>query len=226
MEIKDLEEIQKITSFTELQKKFENLIRDGKAEENKELFEIGYASLISYPAIVLTKDFTQEELYAAQQCHNLMMQYCQSSLQRMAKSDDEKSKLAAALYVIPPAKRLLAGCNRFYMLDYLIQAECSGKVLSDIEGNDYAKQWNFILSKGFQDESTELAINDDTNHRVMSMRAIRQMRLNDESKELLNDEHIKLKMESYFHKNGGGSGTGCMIILLITGALGLLVSCI
>ena len=117
MEIKDLEEIQKITSFTELQKKFEDLIRDGKAEENKELFEIGYASLISYPAIVLTKDFTQEELSAAQQCHNLMMQYCQSSLQRMAKSDDEKSKLAAALYVIPPAKRLLAGCNRFYNLD-------------------------------------------------------------------------------------------------------------
>ncbi len=112
------------------------------------------------------------------------------------------------------------------MLDYLIQAECSGKVLSDIEGNDYAKQWNFILSKGYQDESTELAINDDTNHRVMSMRAIRQMRLNDESQEMLNDEHIKLKMESYFHKNGGGSSTGCMIVLLITGALGLLVSCI
>lgn len=226
MEIKDLEEIQKITSFTELQKKFEELICDGKAEENNELFTFGYSSLISYPAIVLTKDFTKEEFDAAQKCHSLMLQYCKSSLQCMAKSDDKGSKLAAALYVIPPAKRLLAGCNRFYMLDYLIQAECSGKVLSDIEGNDYAKQWNFILSKGYQDESTELAINDDTNHRVMSMRAIRQMRLNDESQEMLNDEHIKLKMESYFHKNVGGSGTGCMIILLITGVLGLLVSCI
>ena len=172
------------------------------------------------------KDFTQEELYAAQQCHNLMMQYCQSSLQRMAKSNEEKSKLAAALYVIPPAKRLLAGCNRFYMLDYLIQAECSGNVLSDIDGNDYAKQWNCILSKGYQDESTELAVNDDTNHRVMSMRAIRQMRLNDESQEMLSDDYIKHRMESYFHKNVGSSGTGCMIVLLIACTLGLLVSCI
>lgn len=225
MEIKDLEEIQKITSFTKLQEKFDEWIRDGKVEDNKELFEIGYTSLISYPAIVLTKELTKEELYAAQQCHNLMMQYCRSSLQRMAKSDDEKSKLAAALYVIPPAKRLLAGCNRFYMLDYLIQAECSGKDLSEIDGNDYAKQWNFILSKGYQDESTELAINDDTNHRVISMRAIKQMKLNDESQKMLNDEHIRQKMETYFHKNGG-SGNGCMIIILISGALGLLVSCI
>ena len=60
MEIKDLEEIQKISSFTGLQKKFKDQIRDEKTEENKELFEIGYASLISYPAIVLTKDFTQK----------------------------------------------------------------------------------------------------------------------------------------------------------------------
>ena len=45
MEIKDLEEIQKITSFTELQKKFEDLIRDGKVEENKELFEIEYVAM-------------------------------------------------------------------------------------------------------------------------------------------------------------------------------------
>lgn len=225
MDIKDLEEIQKITSFTELQKKFDKLIGDGKAEENMELFEIGYASLISYPAIVLTKNFTQEEVCAAQQCYNLMMRYCQSSLQRMAKSDDEKSRLAAKLYIIPPTKRLLAGCNRFYMLDYLIQAECNGKELSVIDGNDYAKQWDFILSNGYQDESTELAINDDTNHRVSSMRAIKQMRLNNESERMLNDEHIRQKMETYFHKNGG-SGTGCMIIILITGALGLLASCI
>lgn len=227
MEIKDLEEIQKITSFTELQKKFEELICEGKAEESNELFEIGYASLISYPAIILTKNFSKEELVAAQQCHTLMLQYCKSSLQRMAKSDNEKSKLAAALYVIPPAKRLLAGCNRFYMLDYLIQAECDGKELFEIDGNDYAKQWDFILSKGYQDENTALAINDDTNHRVISMRAIKQMKLNDDSTRILNDEHIQQKMETYFHKNGnGGNGTGCMVIILITGALGLLVSCI
>lgn len=226
MNIKDLEEIQKITSFSELHKKFEELIRDGKAEDNKELFEIGYASLISYPAIVLTKNFTKEEVYAAQQCYNLMMRYCQSSLQRMAKSDDEKSRLAATLYLIPPTKRLLAGCNRFYMLDYLIQAECSGKELSEIDGNDYTKQWNFILGKGYQDENTVPAINDDTNHRVISMRAIKQMKLNDDSKRILNDEHIQQKMESYFPKNGSSSGAGCMIIILITGALGLLVSCI
>ena len=223
MEIKDLEEIQKITSFTELQRKFEDLIRDGKAEENNELFTFGYGSLISYPAIVLTKDFTKEEFDAAQKCHSLMLQYCKSSLQCMAKSDDKRSKLAAVLYVIPPAKRLLAGCNRFYMLDYLIQAECYGKDLSEIDGNDFAKQWDFILSKGYQDEDTELALNDDTNHRVISMRSIKQMRLNDESQRVLNDEYIRQKMGKYFPKNDR-SGIGCMIIIL--SVLGLLVSCI
>lgn len=226
MDIKKLEEIKEITSFTKLKDKFDEWIKDGLAEENKELFEIGYASLISYPAIVLTKEFTKYELYAAQQCYNLMMQYCKSSLQHMAKSNDEKLRLTAALSIISPVKRLLAGCNRFYMLYYLIQAECSGKVLSDIDGNDYAKQWNFILSKGYQGENTELAINDDTNHRVLSMRTIKQMRLNDESQRKLGDEHIRQLMENYFHKKGGGSGNGCMIIILMTGALGLFASCI
>ena len=195
MEIKDLEEIQKITSFTELKKKFEDLIRDGKAEENKELFEIGYASLISYPAIVLTKDFTQEELYAAKQCHNLMMQYCQSSLQRMANPMMRNQNWRRPYTLYRQPNDFLPDVIGFICLTILFK-QSAGKVLSDIEGNDYAKQWNFILSKGYQDESTELAINDDTNHRVMSMRTILQMRLNDESQKMLNDEHIKLKMES------------------------------
>lgn len=63
--IEELEELQKIYSFSKLQEKFEKWELAGQLEDRKELFVMGYSSLISYPAIVLTKDFTADELRAA-----------------------------------------------------------------------------------------------------------------------------------------------------------------
>ena len=222
--IEELEELQKIYSFSKLQEKFEKWELAGQLEDYKDLFVMGYSSLISYPAIVLTKDFTADELRAAQRCYDLMMQYGQPDLQRMAKSENEKSRLAAMLISIPPAKRLLAGCNRFYLLNYLVQAVCDGKNLSDIDGNEFAKQWNHILSNGYNDEYTTQNINNDSFHRNSSWRAIIGMSLSEESKSLLSEEQVKNKMENYFHQQRGSFG--CMIVVLITGALGLLTGCI
>lgn len=130
--IEELEELQKIYSFSKLQEKFEKWELAGQLEDRKELFVMGYSSLISYPAIVLTKDFTADELRAAQRCYDLMMQHGLPELQRMAKSENEKSRLAAMCISIPPAKRLLAGCNRFYLLNYLVKAVSDGKNFPDL----------------------------------------------------------------------------------------------
>lgn len=227
MEIEDLESVSKVLSFTELQVRFEEFITSGKAESSPDLFVLGYSSLISYPAITLIKEFNAKELQAAQKCYDMMLQYSKSNLQEMAQSDNEKSKLAASLLIIPPAKRLLASCNEFYMLDYLIRAASEGINKKDIDGNEYAKQWNNLLIRGYKGEQTEKAIMDEHDHRVLSMRAIKEMSLTPESEALLSEDRVQELMKTYFKSNPeNGTGTGCAILILITGALGLLVSCI
>lgn len=225
-EIEEITRLQNTTTFTGLNSIFEEWISKGKAEQNKELFLLGYTSLMSYPAIVMTKTLAPKEVPAANKAYDLTMRYAKDSVKRMIDSDDPRTKLAGELLVIPPSKRFLAGCNAFYMLDYLIQAECMEKEKREIDGNDYAKQWNHILTNGYKGENTERAIYDDHDHQVNSMRAIQAMSLSDESRELLSEERIKEKMNNYFPKQGGSSGSGCLIIFIIMGTLGLLASCI
>lgn len=223
MNIEDLEAIQKIYSFSKLLEKFEEWIENGVSQDYAGLFIMGYNSLISYPAIILTKDFTANEFYATQKCYDLAMYYGKNMLQELAESEDSKSRATAELTQIPPGKRLLAGCDRFYMLDYLIKAACNGKNLSEIDGNDYAKQWDHILSKGYKDENTGLALRDDAIHRMNSLNYIREMSLSKDNATILTDEHIKQRMGRYYHlQDHNGGRVGCLILFII----GLLVSCI
>lgn len=230
MEIADLEAVSKVLSFSQLQNKFEEFIEIGKAEANPDLFVIGYSSLISYPAITLTKEFNAKELQAAKECYDLMLNYGKSSLQEMAQSEDEKSNLAAKILVIPPAKRLLSSCDEFYMLDYLIKAETEGLSEDAIKsycGDEFAKQWLHIFNKGYHGETTELALDDNFNHLNNSGIIIRKMTLNDENTALMDVERIKPLFKRYYNSNNSNSsGTGCAVLILIAGALGMLVSCI
>lgn len=231
MEIEDLESVSKVLSFSELQTIFEKFIANGKAEVSPDLFVIGYSSLISYPAITLTKKFNSKELEAAQKCYDLMLEYGKSNLQEMARSEDEKTKLAANILIIPPTKRLLASCNEFYMLDYLIKAETESLSEDQIEtyyGDEFAKQWLNIFNMGYHGETTELALDDNFKHMNNSSILIRKMKLSDENVTLMDVERIKPLFKQYYHNtSSGSSGSGCVVFILIAGALGgLLASCI
>lgn len=228
MNIEALDKIKDIMTFSQLLDIFQEWQNCENSEEYNDLYSIGYSQLICYPAIVLTKDFTYKELEAAQKCYEICQAHVSESMVKLAQSGDNKAKLTLAMEAIPPEKRLLASSNEFYLLHYLLNAISQNpdiKNLSLIDGNDFAKQWNFIFERGYRGNGSKNDLDADTNHRVLSRRLINQMSLNDDNKILLSDDSLKPRFSKYYHTNSS-QGNGCMIYLIIAIASGILISCI
>lgn len=225
----EIEEIKNISTFSELQVKFEEWVSKETVIDKEALFLLGYNSIISYPALVLTTGSTVTEIVAAKKCYELMIRYAKSRIQSMINSEDERTRLAGKLYLIPPSKRLLAGCDEFYLLNFLVKAETeslSEDEIKNIDGNDYAKQWLYIFNKGYKGEPVEKALDFNSTHLIDSSTIIRKMNLNEESKRLMDVNRIAQLIDKYYRIDSSEtSGYGCSVLILITGTLGLLLSC-
>ena len=57
--------LDKILSFVDLQKIYKTWERDGSIAQKANLLQLGYVSILSHPAIFLTKENACEELKAA-----------------------------------------------------------------------------------------------------------------------------------------------------------------
>ena len=68
-DIKFVTNLGNILSFVDLQKIYETWEHDGSIMQKANLLNLGYVSLITHPAIFLTKDNACEELKAASVCH-------------------------------------------------------------------------------------------------------------------------------------------------------------
>lgn len=220
--------LDKILSFVDLQKIFETWERDGSIANKKNLLQLGYVSLISHPAIFLTKENACDEINAANVCHDLWVKYDKEGINKKINGDDEKLSTATKLTVLPPYMYLLYRIDNFYLLHYLLIGMFDGKSdneLSLFEGDLFAKSWLSLLDNGYKGEVTEKAYMDDLNHRVLSRRIILKLKLSDKYVKEMDDESIKPKWEKYL--NLDNSGSGCMITLLMAlGTLSTMAMCI
>ena len=98
--------------------------------------------------------------------------------------------------------------------------------LAAINGDDYAKVWLNIFSKGYHFEQTENNFNADRNHFNEALIMISKMHLSPEYKEKMDVENIKPQFERYYHiNNNSGSGSGCMVSILMLLFTSLIVAC-
>ena len=203
-------QIKTATTFSELKSIFDKLIESGQASVNSDLFVIGYSSLLSDLEKSLTIDFGIKELEAACYCYQLMMKYAANNISQMVQSIDGKIILNANQHIIPPLKNILRHCDRFNKLSHLIQVQISSNHLntSEINGDDYAKQWNIIFTNGYKGAFDKIAINHDKSYLYESAELIRQMNLNDENKELLQPWKITSILYNYYEKTRNTRNNG------------------
>ena len=221
--------IDKILSFVDLQKIYETWEREGSIAQKTNLLRVGYVSLLSHPAIFLTKENACEELKAAKVCHDLWVKYDKESINKNINGDDEKLSTATKLLILPPHLYLLYRIDRFYLLHYLLIGMFQDKTdveLSQCEGDLFAKTWLNLLDKGYKGEITEKAYTTDLDHRVYSRRIILKLKLSDKYAKEMDDESIKPKWEKYLNLDNS-AGSGCMVALLMAlGTLSSMVACI
>lgn len=220
MDIDFLNKMSKIQSFITLQEVFESWIKEGVISEKSMELKLGYSSLIVYPSIYLTKDGAKREIAAAKACHEILMRYSKEKITQDLHSDDEKTKLAASILLLPPEKYILTVCSEFFNLHYLLVALYSNftdEQLANVNGDDYAKVWLNIFSKGYHFEPVERAFNEDRMHFNESLIMISKMHLSPEFMEKMDVENIKPQFSNYYHtnNNNNGSGSGCMVSLVI-----------
>lgn len=231
MNIDALNKIKDVMTFSQLLDIFHEWLNSENPEEYNDLYSIGYAQLICYPAIVLTKDFSFKELEAAHKCYEICQNHVSESMKKLAQSGDDKAKLALDMEAIPPEKRLLAGCNEFFLLHYLLNAVSQNpniKDISEIDGDDFAKQWNYIFKKGYRGDNSKKNLDYDFAHLNESAIIIKKMHLSNDVKETMETELIKNKFSEYYNSNRGrmGSGNGCLIFFMIAIVSRILISCI
>jgi len=227
-DLKFITNLGQILSFVDLQKIYEAWERDGSIMQKANLLNIGYVSLISHPAIFLTKDNACEELKAASVCHDLWVKYDSDSINEKLNGEDEKLASATKITVLPPHMYLLGRIDRFSLLHYLLIGMFSDKSdleLSHCEGDLYAKSWLSLLEQGYKGEMTEKAFNDDIDHRILSREIILKLKLSDNYAKEMDIDSIKPKWEKYL--NSDNSRNGCMITLIITiGTLSSMIACL
>lgn len=221
--------LDKILSFVDLQKIYETWERDGSIAQKSILLRLGYVSLLSHPAIFLTKENACEELKAANVCHDLWVKYDKEGINEKINGEDEKLATATKLTALPPYMYLLYRIDRFSLLHYLLIGMFDNKSdneLSQFEGDLFAKSWLNLLDKGYKDEITEQAYKADLDHRVLSRRIILKLKLSEQYAKEMDDESIKPKWEKYLNLDNS-SGNGCMVTLLMAfGTLSSMVACI
>ena len=131
--------------------------------------------------------------------------------------------------VLPPEKYILAVCGEFFHLHYFLKglyANYTDEQLATINGDDYAKVWLNIFSKGYHFEPTSENFNADRIHFNEASIMISKMHLSPEYKEKMDVENIKPQFEKYYHiSNSNGSGTGCMVPIIILLFTSLMVAC-
>lgn len=218
----------KILSFVDLQRIFETWELEGSITQKGSLLQVGYVSLISHPAIFLTKDDACKELKAASVCHDLWLKYDKDGINEKINGEDEKLSAAIKILVLPPHMYLLYKIDRFYLLHYLLIGMFQDKSdleLSECDGDLFAKAWVSLLEKGYKGEMTEKEFNEDIEHRLQSREIILKLKLSEKFKKEMDFESLKPKWEKYVGSDN--SGSGCMITLLIAiGTLSSMVACL
>ena len=178
-----------IHSFIVLQEIFESWVKEGVINEKSLELQLGYTSLITYPSIYLTKENAEKEIAAAKVCHEILTKYAKDKIKEDLASDNEKTKVAAALMALPPEKYILTVCSEFFHLHYFLKglySKYTDEQLATINGDDYAKVWLNIFSKGYHFEPTEKNLNADRNHFNEALIMISKMHLSPEYKEKMN----------------------------------------
>lgn len=222
-----LKEMSDIHSFVVLQEIFETWIKDCVINEKIYELEIGYTSLITYPSIYLRKDSAKEEIAAAKACHDILMTYAKDAILKEQASGDAQTKLAATILTLPPEKYILTVCSEFFHLNYFLKAlygNFSEEQLANVNGDDYAKVWLNIFSKGYHFNPTEKEINTDRNHLNETFILISKMNLSSQYKEKMNEENIKPQFEKYYHIEN--SGSGCMVSMTILIIISITFACL
>ena len=229
MDMDFLNKMSDIHSFVVLQEIFESWINEGVISEKSMELQLGYTSLIAYPSIYLTKDGAEKEIAAAKVCHEILTKYAKDKIKEDLASDNEKTKVATALMVLPPEKYILTICSEFFHLHYFLKglyANYTDEQLATINGDDYAKVWLNIFSKGYHFEPTEKNFNADRNHFNEALIMISKMHLSSEYKEKMEVENIKPQFERYYHiRNNSSSGSGCMVSIILLLFTSLMAAC-
>ena len=229
MDMDFLNKMSDIHSFVVLQEIFESWINEGLISEKSMELQLGYTSLIAYPSIYLTKDGAEKEIAAAKVCHEILTKYAKDKIKEDLASDNEKTKVATALMVLPPEKYILTICSEFFHLHYFLKglyANYTDEQLATINGDDYAKVWLNIFSKGYHFEPTEKNFNADRNHFNEALIMISKMHLSSEYKEKMEVENIKPQFERYYHiRNNSSSGSGCMVSIILLLFTSLMAAC-
>lgn len=227
MDMDFLNKMSDIHSFVVLQEIFKSWINDGIISEKSMELQVGYASLIAYPSIYLTKDNAESELAAAKVCHEILTKYAKDKIKEDLTSDNEKMKLATAVLLLPPEKYILTVCSEFFHLHYLLKglyANFTDEQLAKVNGDDYAKIWLNIFSKGYHFKPTEQDIKADFNHLNEALILILKMNLSPQYKEKMDVERIKPQFKTYYHEESG-SGSGCLVSVLMFIVSSIMVAC-
>ena len=225
MNIDFFDKMHNIHSFVVLKDLFESWINEGVINEKSWELQIGYTSLIVHPSIYLTKDSAEREISAAKICHKIMIKYAKDKINKDLTSNDEKTKLAASILLLPPEKYILTVCSEFFNLHYFLYGLYSNyteEQLANVNGDDYAKVWLNILSKGYHFKQTEMQIKEDRNHYNEALIMISKMHLSPMYKEKMDIENIKSLLKDYYHMN---AGNGCMLTLMIFIISSITIAC-
>lgn len=216
-----LDKIKNVQSFIGLKRLYNTWIEDGTIEKRKDFLLIGYSSLITHPVIILPDGIAG--LKSAEECQVILLKYAKNHVDRMLASEDENTKLAASLLVMPPNKAILFGCKTFYELYKLIKIDTDG--LSDEEihglnGDVYAKAWINIAKTGLSEKD-----NLDTIASQMGGSAfiIRKMHLSKEMQDLFDDNHVEDYSDKFFGRNESEGCFSIIAILIISTAFCLFI---
>ena len=231
MDIDFITKMSVIQSFTELQKIYEKWINDGVIKEKSQELILGYQSLITYPSIYLRKGQSVQEISAAKACYKIVTQYAKDTIKENINSGDEKLKLATTFLIMPPEKFILTQCNECYLLRYLIEGlypNYTDSQFASINGDDYAKVWQYIFARGYHFEQTKKHIDYDFDHLNSTLITISKMNLSPQYKSQMSPENIKPRFAKYYNDKSLGSETGgssgCMLVTFVLFASSLLVA--
>ena len=218
MDMDFVNKLSDIHSFVLLQEIFESWVSDGTIYERVSELQLGY-TLINYPSIYLTADGAEREIAAAKVCHNILVEYAIDKIKKDLNSDDEKKQLVAKTLLLPPEKYILTLINDFFQLHYLLEglyAHFTDEQFANENGDDYAKVWLYIFSKGYHLKPTEQEINRNFNHLAESLKIILKMHLSLQYREQIAPEKIKSQLSTYYGKIEGDGCLTSMLVLLVS----------
>lgn len=229
MDMDFINKLNEIQSFVELQKIFESWIEEDVIDEKASYLILGYVSLITFPSIYLTNENAAKEIEAANICHNILVTYAKDSLTDQLNSDDEKTKMAATSYLLPPEKYMLIICKYPANIHYLLKGlygNHSDEQLASVNGDDYAKAWLNILSKTIKPQLGDETYEEYQHHFKETLNIISKMQLSQQyAGDNLLDKIKSATEKSSRQTNNVNNNSGCLGILLVGFITALLIAC-